>query len=68
MKSALNLVFLLFTFFIFSDQSLSLSYSQIKRFCAKERNEQKCIRGLREKKYILEKGNYIEIPVIPYKR
>ena len=68
MKLLLNLFLFSFTLLTFSDHSLSLSYSQIKKFCEKERNEQKCIKDLREKKSNLKKGNFIEIPVLPYRR
>ena len=68
MKLVLNLFLFLFTLFTFSDQTLSLSYYQIKKICEKERNERKCIKYLSEKKFNLEKGKLIEIPVIPYKK
>mgnify|MGYP001241353641 CR=1 FL=1 len=68
MKLALNLSFLLFTILTFGDKSLSITDYQIKKICKKEKRESICIKNLREKKYNLEKGNFIEIPVIPYKR
>jgi len=68
MKLALNLFLFLFTFVAFCEQSLSLTYYQIKKICEKEKIQRNCIKNLREKKYLLEKGNFIEIPVIPYKK
>ena len=68
MKLALNLFLFLFTFVAFSDQSLSLTYYQIKKICEKEKSQRNCEKNLREKKSLLEKGNFIEIPVIPYKK
>ena len=53
---------------MFGDKSLSLSDYKIKEICKKERWESKCIKNLKEKREELEKGNLIEIPVIPYKR
>ena len=68
MKLALNLCLFLFPLFAFSTQSFSLTYYQIKKFCEKEKRERSCIKNLKEKKSILEKGYLIEIPVYPYKR
>ena len=67
MKLALKLSFLIFLF-SFCDQTFSLSYYQIKKFCEKENRPRNCIKDLREKKSILEKGFLIEIPVVPHKR
>ena len=68
MKLLLNFSLFLFTFFSFSNESLSLSDLQIKRFCAKEKRVFSCIKNLQEKRSDLQKGKLIEIPVTPYKR
>ena len=68
MKLALNLFLSLFVFFAFDDRSYSLTNYQIKQICKKEKRISTCIKNLKEKKYNLEKGNLIEIPVVPYKR
>ena len=68
MKLLLKLTLVLFSFLIFDDESFSINDSQIKQICKKERRESICIKILREKKSNLENGNYIEIPVLPYKR
>ena len=68
MKLAVNLSLFLLAFFSFSNKSLSLTNYQIKRFCAKEKRVSLCIKNLQEKRYDLQKGKLIEIPVTPYKR
>jgi len=55
-------------FFSFSNKSLSLSDYQIKKFSKKEKMEAICIKKMKEKRSNLQKGNFIEIPVIPFKR
>ncbi len=66
MKLAINFSLFLFALFVFGDESLSLSDYQIKKVCKKEKKELSCIKNLREKRSNLQKGNLIEIPVIPY--
>ena len=61
----LCLVFLILT--TFDEKSFSLTDNQIKIICKKERMYLTCIKNLQEKKSNLEKGNLIEIPVIPYR-
>ena len=68
MKFLLNLFFLLFSMLIFGDKSFSLTDYQIKEVCKKNRNESTCIKNMREKKYNLQKGNVIQIRVIPYRK
>ena len=68
MKLVLNSFLFLFAFFTFSNETLSLTDYQIKRFCSKEKRVSLCIKNLREKRSDLQKGKYIEIPVEPYKR
>ena len=68
MKLALTLSFFLFTFFAYVDESFSLTDYQIKKICKKEKKEINCIKNLKDKRSNLQKGNLIEIPVIPYKR
>ena len=67
MKSALKLSLFLFILFTFGDESFSLTNYQIKRICKEEKRVSKCIKNLQEKRSNLEKGNLIEIPVIPFK-
>ena len=67
MKLRLNLSFFLLVFFSFSNESLSLTDYQIKRYCTKEKKVSLCIKDLKEKRSDLQKGKLIEIPVKPYK-
>ena len=67
-KFVLNFSMFLLAFFLFSNTSYSLSDSQIKRFCSKEKRVSLCIKNLKEKRSDLKKGKLIEIPIIPYKR
>ncbi len=65
---ALNLSLYLFVFFSFSDKSFSLTDYQIKKYCKEEKRVLSCIKKLQEKRSNLQKGNLIEIPIVPYKR
>ena len=66
MKLALNLSFFLFALITFSNRSFSLNDYQIRKICSKEKRQISCIKNLQEKRYFLQKGNPIKIPVIPY--
>ena len=68
MKLALCCSLFLFALLTFSNKSFSLSYYQMKKFCEKEKIQRSCMKNLKEKKSNLEKGDLIEIPVIPYKK
>ena len=68
MKLALNLSLTLFALLIFNDKSYSLTNYQINKICKEERRVSTCKKKLQEKRYNLQKGKLIEIPVIPYKR
>ena len=68
MKLALNIFLFLFALVIFGDKSYSITDYQIKKICKKERRESICIKDLKEKRTNLQQGNFIKIPVIPYKR
>ena len=50
------------------DRAFSLTSNQIKKICKDEKSYLICINNLEEKKSDLQKGNLIEIPVIPYKK
>ena len=66
MKLFLNLFLFLFSFFLIGEKSFSITDYQIKKICKKEKRELTCIKNLREKRSNLQKGNHIQIPVIPY--
>ena len=68
MKLVLSFSMFLLAFFSFSNESLSLTDFQIKRFCKKETRVSLCIKNLKEKRSDLQKGKVIEIPITPYKR
>lgn len=68
MKLVLNFSMFLLAFFLFSNESFSLTDFQIKRFCKKEKRIYLCIKNLKEKRSDLQEGKLIEIPVKPYKR
>ena len=67
MKLVLNLCLTIFVLFIFVEKSFSLTDYQIKKFCKNEKRKLSCIKFLEEKRSNLQKGNLIEIPVLPYK-
>ena len=68
MKLALNLSLTLIALLIFHDKSFSITNYQINKICKKEKRVSICKKNLQEKRYNLQKGNLIEIPVIRYKR
>ena len=49
------------------ETSFSITDFQIKKICKKEKRELTCKKNLQEKRSNLQKGNHIEIPVIPHK-
>ena len=67
MKLLLNLSLFLFSLFLIGEKSFSITDYQIKKICKKEKRKLTCIKNLQEKRSNLQKGNHIEIPVIPYK-
>ncbi len=68
MKLILNFSMFLLAFFSYSNESLSLTDYQIKRYCTKQKRISSCIKDLKEKRSKLQEGTHIEIPVVPYKR
>ena len=67
MKLLLYLSLFIFSFFLMGEKSFSITDFQIKKICKKEKRKLTCIKNLQEKRSNLQKGNHIEIPVIPYK-
>ena len=67
MKLFVKLALFLCVLIIFEDNSLSLTDYQIKKICKKKTKASICIKNLLEKRSKLQKGNFIEIPVRPYK-
>ncbi len=68
MKLVLNFSMFLLASLSFSNESLSLTDFQIKRYCKKQKRISSCIKDLQEKRSKLMEGKHIEIPVVPYKR
>ena len=68
MKFSLYLSSIILTLVIFESKSFSLTNYQINKICEKEKRVTACKKNLQEKRENLQKGNLIEIPVIPYKR
>ena len=68
MKIVFNFYLFLFVLLLGGDKSFSLTDYQIKKICKKEIRESNCIKNLKNKRDLMKKGNFIEIPVIPYKR
>ena len=68
MKLVLYLSLFLFSISTFGQKSFSLTDYQIKKICKKQKSEASCIKNLKEKRSSLQKGNAIEIPVLPFRR
>ena len=68
MKLALNFCLLFISLVIYGGKSFSLTDFQIKKICKKEKKQSLCIKNLKEKRFDLENGKLIEIPVIPYRK
>ena len=68
MKLTLKISLFLFFLITFSDRSFSLTDYEIKKICKKEERELTCQNKLKEKRLKLQKGTFIEIPVIPFKK
>ena len=48
-------------------ETYSISNSQIYQICTKKRREKTCIKKLKLKRELINKGKPVEIPVYPYK-
>ena len=68
MKLVLYLSLFLFSLIIYEDKSYSLTNYQIKKICKNEKRQLTCIKNLRKKRFDLNNGKLIEVPVLPYKR
>tara|TARA_B100000212_G_C27146872_1_gene435772 strand:- start:67 stop:261 length:195 start_codon:yes stop_codon:yes gene_type:complete len=61
----------LITYLLFLPYGLnifSITNNEINKICQKEINKNFCVKRLKINRYKLNKGNPIEIPVIPYKK
>jgi len=68
MKLALNISLFILALIMMQNKSFSLTNHKIKKICERKKSETTCIKILKEKRYNLQEGNLIEIPVIPYKK
>ena len=68
MKLVFKLSLFLLTLFAFDQKLFSLTDYKIRKICKKEKSESICIKILKEKRSQLQKGNKIEIPVIPHQK
>ena len=64
----MKIIFTYLTFLLYSLNVFSITNNQIYKICQKEVNKISCVKRLKINRYKLEKGNPIEIPVIPYKK
>ena len=64
----MNFLLILLSLFTFGGRAFSLTDYQIKKICEKEKKQSICKKNLQEKRSKLQRGNPIEIPVVPYKR
>ena len=56
------------TFLFYGLNAISITNNEIYKICRKEVKKISCVKKLKINRYKLEKGNPIEIPVIPYKK
>ena len=64
----MKIIFTYLTFLFYGLNAFSITNNEIYKICKKEVNKISCVKRLKINRYILEKGNPIEIPVIPYKK
>ena len=64
MKTIITYLF----FLSYGLNAFSITNNEIYKICQKEVNKTFCVKRLKINRYKLEKGNPIEIPVIPYKK
>ena len=64
----MKIIFIYLTFLLSSLNAFSITNNEIYKICQKEVNKISCVRRLKMNRYKLEKGNPIEIQVIPYKK
>ena len=60
------LTYLIFLFY--GLEAFSITNKEIYKICQKDSNKILCVKRLKINRYKLQKGNPIEIPVIPYKK
>tara|TARA_Y100001970_G_scaffold260325_1_gene342290 strand:+ start:19488 stop:19694 length:207 start_codon:yes stop_codon:yes gene_type:complete len=68
MKISYKIKFIIIISLFFINSGFALTNNEIKEICRKERKSQDCIRKLKIRRYNLERGKPIEIPVIPFRK
>ena len=66
-KSMLKIFTYIF-FLTFTLNAFSISNNEINKICQKEINKFLCVKRLKINRFKLNRGNPIEIPVIPFKK
>ena len=66
-KSMLK-IFIYIFFLSFTLNAFSISNNEINKICQKEINKFLCVKRLKINRFKLNRGNPIEIPVIPFKK
>ena len=61
-----TLIYLFFLSYI--PNTFAITNNEINKICQKEINKFLCVKRLKINRYKLNRGNPIEIPVIPYKK
>tara|TARA_B100000212_G_scaffold159323_1_gene119649 strand:+ start:416 stop:610 length:195 start_codon:yes stop_codon:yes gene_type:complete len=61
-------IFAYLFFFNYSLNAFSITNNEINKICQREVNKFSCIKRLKINRYKLNKGNPINIPVVPYKK
>ena len=68
MRLVINLSLFLITLLMQGGNSFSLTDYQINQTCKKDKRKSLCIKILKDKRTNLQKGDLIEIPVIPHRK
>ena len=68
MRLVINLSLFLITLLMQGGNSFSLTDYQINQNCKKDKRKSLCIKILKDKRTNLQKGDLIEIPVIPHRK
>tara|TARA_Y100000589_G_C26584441_1_gene399753 strand:- start:173 stop:376 length:204 start_codon:yes stop_codon:yes gene_type:complete len=64
----LKIIVTLFLSIAFSQRVIALTNIEIIELCKADKRKQECIRMQKIRRYNLERGKPIDIPVIPYKK
>ena len=68
MRLFLRVSLFFFVLVISEVELFALTDYEIKKICKREKKWSSCVKNLQEKRFYLQNGSQIEIPVIPHKR